>query len=447
MFVIEIGFKDGVSQPETIFVRRPQALIGGSDFAHVVIDDMKALNYQLRLVRDLGRRFRCKPIGSDPNVQVPDLLEGIYEGEASLDLGPIKFHVTAIDCDLLLKETEPPDRAGVRVLRQACATHGPLFPAVVVLGASPMVISFVPDQPLYIGRSKHCALRLDSSDISAKHARMGYESGEFWIEDLGSTNGTFVNQQQVAGRVNVPAGMPILLGREVSVLGVTAEDQIVRATKSPSDRAKKAPAQERRYPVILSVWDLARPARLVIPLGASVNIGRDQGSDMWLGAPHISRRHCSISLTKTGSLSVIDHSTNGTSWDGGILKRGDVLDVQGAPKVLDFGGGVTVALCFDEEQENMFIASQGSPNVFKQQQPVVDAGSGPRGRERRPSRIPTGAGAGMKLDVPVKPGLAGRFGEFYRFLSPAKKVFFLLSVIGFVVFVIIIFNLVSGVIS
>ena len=50
MFALEISFKDGVSQPETILMRRPQALVGASDYAHVVIEDMKTLDYQLRLV-------------------------------------------------------------------------------------------------------------------------------------------------------------------------------------------------------------------------------------------------------------------------------------------------------------------------------------------------------------------------------------------------------------
>lgn len=383
MFALEISFQDGVSQPETVFVRRPQALIGASDFAHVVVEDMKELNFQLRLVRDLGRRFRCKPVGAKENVQVPTLLEGLYEGETTLDLGPVKFHVTALDSDLLLKETEPPDRAGVRVLRQACSTSSPLFPAIVVLGSNPMIISFVPDQPIYIGRSKHCALRLDSADISAKHARMGYESGEFWIEDLGSTNGTFVNEQQISGRANVAAGMPIILGREISVMGVTSEDQIKRATKFPAENLKKLPVQERRFPVLLSVSEVARPARLVIPLGATITIGRDPSCDMWLGAPHVSRKHCAVTMTKTGSLSVSDCSTNGTAHDRGLLKKGDLLEVSDRPTVLDFGGGVTVALCFDDQQEQHFVTTHGAPQAFVTPEASADGEDTLGGRQRQ----------------------------------------------------------------
>ena len=43
MFALEISFQDGASQPEMILIRRPQALIGSSEYAHVVIEDMKEI--------------------------------------------------------------------------------------------------------------------------------------------------------------------------------------------------------------------------------------------------------------------------------------------------------------------------------------------------------------------------------------------------------------------
>ncbi len=365
MFALEITFADGVSKPETLFVRRPHALIGAMDTAHVVIEDMKSLNYQLLIMRDLGRKFRCKPVPLEKGVEVPPMLEGVYEGSGTFNLGLIRLNIWALDSDLLLRETEPPDRAGVRVLRQACGSPGPLFPAVVVQGDPSVVMSFVPDQPIFIGRNKHCALRLDSPDISSKHARMGYESGEFWVEDLGSTNGTFVSDQQISGRVSVPAGVPILLGKEIAVVGVTSEDQIVRSPKATSTKLKRVGGMERKYPCVISLSEVARPAKMVIPVGATVAIGRDPTCDVWLGAPHVSRKHCVISLSKTGTISVVDHSTNGTSYDDGILARGDVLELDGKPITLDFGAGVTVALCFTSEHEEAFTKAEGSPDTFK----------------------------------------------------------------------------------
>lgn len=445
MFALEIFFSDGVSQPETILIRRPQAVIGSSDFAHVVVDDMNQLGYQIRVVRDIGRRFRCIPIGAEKNSEVSQLFEGVYEGSADFDLGVVKLHLTAIDYDMAVKDGEPPDRAGVRVLRQGVAMPSPLFPAVVVQGATPVVVSFVPGQPILIGRSKKCALRLDSADISAEHARVGYESGEFWIEDLGSTNGTFLRQQQVSGRATFPPGEIVILGREVSVLGVTAEDQIRRATHVSSDEIRRITSHQTKYPLLLSVSELVRPARVVLAAGTSVTIGRDPSSDIWVGAPHVSRKHCSITVAKTGIISINDSSMNGTAHDGGVLKRGESLESQDQPRVLDFGGGVTVALCFNPEHERQFIQSQGSVTTFVgERAPAIDwlqaRAEAPDGEPQQDAAPRASSGAQKAPASLIQRGAArvaseyqnyGLFGKLAVLLTGISLVFLVLIVVSF----------------
>ena len=130
------------------------------------------------------------------------------------------------------------------------------------------------------------------------------------------------------------------------------------------DDNQRSLAPERRYPLLLSLSEVVRPARMVVPVGSTVHIGRDPKSELWLGAPHISRQHCEVALSKTGDLTVTDCSTNGTAHDGGLLLKGDVMDLKGQARVLDFGGGVTVALCFSAEDEQVFIDSGGSVNSF-----------------------------------------------------------------------------------
>lgn len=48
-----------------------------------------------------------------------------------------------------------------------------------------------------IGRDPTCNLRLEDKTLSARHARLSYHHGHWWVEDLRSTNGTLLNAERV----------------------------------------------------------------------------------------------------------------------------------------------------------------------------------------------------------------------------------------------------------
>jgi pSer/pThr/pTyr-binding forkhead associated (FHA) protein len=54
------------------------------------------------------------------------------------------------------------------------------------------------ERDVVIGRSPSCRLRFQSSNVSRKHARIFARNDEYYIEDLGSTNGTYVNGIRIA---------------------------------------------------------------------------------------------------------------------------------------------------------------------------------------------------------------------------------------------------------
>jgi hypothetical protein len=206
------------------------------------------------------------------------------------------------------------------------------------------------------------------------------------VEDLGSTNGTFVNNQQISGRVNVAVGVPIALGREVTLVGVMSADDTTGALETPRASGSKPAVAEKRYPLLLSLSETARPAQLMLTPGSSVVLGRDPSSDMWLGVPHISRRHCSVEVSPTGVVRITDSSTNGTSFDRGTLRQHESTETNGKPLVLDFGAGVTVGLCFSQADEEKFLAAQGDLRAFVTPEAhSLEGGSGSgerRGRKR-----------------------------------------------------------------
>jgi hypothetical protein len=50
---------------------------------------------------------------------------------------------------------------------------------------------------LLLGREDHCDVRLDNATVSRRHARLLYRDGHWVVQDLDSTNGTFVNGARV----------------------------------------------------------------------------------------------------------------------------------------------------------------------------------------------------------------------------------------------------------
>ena len=66
-----------------------------------------------------------------------------------------------------------------------------------------------------IGRADACAIRLGDAYVSQVHARLSSSNGAWTIEDLGSTNGTYLNDRRVATAVPVHAGDVIRVGKTV----------------------------------------------------------------------------------------------------------------------------------------------------------------------------------------------------------------------------------------
>lgn len=62
-------------------------------------------------------------------------------------------------------------------------------------------VVLVPDTTVYIGRALDCAVRTDDAMVSRKHSLVKMEGGRFLVEDLGSSNGTHVNDVKVSRQV------------------------------------------------------------------------------------------------------------------------------------------------------------------------------------------------------------------------------------------------------
>ena len=73
----------------------------------------------------------------------------------------------------------------------------------------------VSTEPLIIGRSPKCEIRIDKESVSRNHCRIRFEAGEFLVCDLGSTNGTYVNDNLVENEGRLRHGDQLKVGRTI----------------------------------------------------------------------------------------------------------------------------------------------------------------------------------------------------------------------------------------
>ena len=73
----------------------------------------------------------------------------------------------------------------------------------------------VTTEPLIIGRSPKCAIQVDQESVSRNHCRIRFEAGEFLVRDLGSTNGTYVNDNLVENDGRLRQGDQLKVGRTI----------------------------------------------------------------------------------------------------------------------------------------------------------------------------------------------------------------------------------------
>jgi len=64
------------------------------------------------------------------------------------------------------------------------------------------------------GRREDCDVCLSyDSQVSREHAILSYDGERFWLEDTNSTNGTFVGEEKITGRVELEPGQMFRIGR------------------------------------------------------------------------------------------------------------------------------------------------------------------------------------------------------------------------------------------
>jgi hypothetical protein len=109
---------------------------------------------------------------------------------------------------------------------------------ILTLGTPPTTFA-VPKTSATLGRGQENTIRLDDLSVSRRHARIAYRQGGYWLSDLGSMGGTWVNGTRLNAPRRIAAGEVIDIGLcrlTVSFGGGVAKAE---AKKSASPAARR----------------------------------------------------------------------------------------------------------------------------------------------------------------------------------------------------------------
>jgi hypothetical protein len=101
------------------------------------------------------------------------------------------------------RQPSKPGRGGPP--RLLVVTEGPLTGVTIELAG----------QQITIGRANDATIVLNDDYASSRHARIFPQDGQWILEDLGSTNGTYLDRQKVTRPMPVPPGVPVRIGKTV----------------------------------------------------------------------------------------------------------------------------------------------------------------------------------------------------------------------------------------
>src|SRR5512147_1167888 len=120
------------------------------------------------------------------------------------------------------------------------------FQLIMRSGPTPGAAFALEGDQMTIGRDSTNEIVINDAEVSRRHARLTFQGGKYVLEDLGSTNGTFVNGQRLAGPRVLKPGEVVSFGEQI-VLVFEAVSLDPGATMV-SPRAAAVPAAARPVP-------------------------------------------------------------------------------------------------------------------------------------------------------------------------------------------------------
>jgi hypothetical protein len=130
------------------------------------------------------------------------------------------------------------------------------------------------DKQILIGRSSDLDMVLVEDMVSRKHARIAMQTDQIWIEDLGSTNGTFVNGEKIK-RARLKEGDRVLIGTSILKLiagdaprdGMDAKrelENVAQARRTSQQRTMSGSIDEVPLPDLMQLFGTSKKSGVLV---------------------------------------------------------------------------------------------------------------------------------------------------------------------------------------
>lgn len=97
-------------------------------------------------------------------------------------------------------------------IKPAASYLPPALTLIRITDEEPAPLRFTAPE-IIIGRDPACDFVLEDSTVSAKHTRLSFRQGQWWVEDLRSTNGTYLNHEPITTSLVITSGDEIRCGQ------------------------------------------------------------------------------------------------------------------------------------------------------------------------------------------------------------------------------------------
>ncbi|MFT4265588.1 MAG: FHA domain-containing protein [Nocardioides sp.] len=108
------------------------------------------------------------------------------------------------------KQAKQAKQPKARTPKRGVPTH-----VLVVQGANKGDRAELSEAPILIGRGSDAAIRLDDDYVSTRHARIATNGDTWFVEDLGSTNGTYIGTVRLTQPTTLTLGTQVRIGKTI----------------------------------------------------------------------------------------------------------------------------------------------------------------------------------------------------------------------------------------